>query len=73
MASDNLIIYLVICFLFFQYSRQTINRISELNFAVTRKLEPEVVEGFKHNPLQIKDKARGMLAKSYFDVKEYSR
>ena len=48
-------------------------RLSELNFAVSKKLEPEALENLKYNNPVIKDKARCMLAKSYFDVKEYSR
>lgn len=51
-------------------------RVAELNFAVVQKLDPDVADSLQQNHcdnLRGIDKSRYMLAKSYFDVKEYGR
>ena len=49
------------------------DRLAELNYAVTQKMEPEIADDMLSQRPVIKEKSKYILAKSYFDVKEYSR
>ena len=49
------------------------NRLAEMDFAVSQKLDPEVADNLEYQQPKRKGRARYVLAKKYFDVKEYSR
>jgi hypothetical protein len=48
-------------------------RLAELDFAVSQKLNPDVADSLEYQQPKRKGRARYILAKKYFDVKEYSR
>ena len=48
-------------------------RLAELDFAVSKKLDPDVADSLEYQQPKRKGRARYILAKKYFDVKEYSR
>ena len=48
-------------------------RLAELNYAVSQKLELEIADNLFCERQPIKERSKYILAKSYFDVKEYSR
>nr|SVE75656.1 EOG090X03CE [Daphnia hispanica] len=47
--------------------------LAEMDFAVTQKLDPDVADSLEYQQPKRKGRARYILAKKYFDVKEYSR
>lgn len=49
------------------------DRLAEMDFAVTQKLDPDVADSLEYKQPKRKGRARYVLAKKYFDVKEYSR
>jgi hypothetical protein len=48
-------------------------RLAELDFAVSQKLDPDIADSLEYQQPKRKGRARYILAKKYFDVKEYSR
>ncbi len=44
-----------------------------MDFAVSQKLDPDVADNLEYQQPKRKGRARYVLAKKYFDVKEYSR
>ena len=65
--NTTLILVLILCSTVFNA------RLAELNYAITLKMDSEIADGlFSERPV-IKERSKYILAKSYFDVKEYSR
>jgi len=53
--------------------KNTAKWLAELNYAVSQKLELEIADNLFCERQPIKERSKYILAKSYFDVKEYSR